>query len=1119
MLNQLDVQYDPKSTKPVLEQLLLQTINAQGYKGPKSSITKISEFVHNAVATKNEQNSNIATTEEPDLKFINEYNANIDDKLKAFMYFQPDDLKKFNETLIETRKRYREQNEINLNGLSDKTAQANNVQNREPYHTYYFNKFTHLQQFDDKLAQVHELHKNKIYKIAVDFGSIWQTTDSTHTKKGIRNDFSYHYYKPSLQNSHKNYPIIIRDDASLKLFKDRVHDMIHEDQSPLHQESNTRKVALYSFVIIVYELPLGTKLRPEVQWFNQHDYTRSIDCDYNICWFIAASFQLHPEINNNKSRIANAIELFLQFNDQVHKDGGRLSKQQKQLLKDYEGFNQDTDLEKFQQCFKLNIMTYEYDHSEKQFNKTNEYIVNQEWITSHFLLAPLSIQGDENPQVHAMFIKDIDRVVGGYLCKKCNQKLFNRSSAHFGRDLKTHIESCKGPDQQKHPKLDKLAQPFMPYLKQNKTIQKLFATGKTKLFPKDQEQGISDILQPTKNYMCIDAETVEDQAQDDESIYAQLLPLSIVIGTQINNKIQSKYIDNRSQDFMNQFIEQMWELANEVNEANLACEPVVKFDNENEQQKHQQKIHQVAIFGFNSKKFDFNILFPYLVQYPKIIFKSNAYLGSTTQQKQVTIRHTDYPFELVFKDVLTFIPPTTLDNFVHKYGNGTKLTEGKFPHGSFNTNNVDQFLSSSEPFKHEDFYNQISRKNISDKEYQEYVEDFISLDANGNSKFEDRWSYLEFYNIRDVECMFAPINNLIDLCWQQGIDMLSQISLSQIANSIKYNYAWEDFDINGDYNIETGNKEYKFYSEKWNKKIESYIQQDNKAGRDTTNNVTANDMDYFNELIPNKCCYCQAKFTSVNKPTLERIDNNIAHTKDNCKLACQLCNSTRSNKDADVAKLMIQMYKYAIVKNLPMTIDDEEVYWFLRKSIHGGLSQVFHQYNIKGLTHINKLKYNPEENNVTAYDLDYIITHILDLDFNSLYPSAFCGIYNKNNPYTGGKMYMAGRVTKHIKIRDANDQDYRDTKRKEMMNIINSKDRFSEEKGQLFIASVKGHIDKNYINEHINFPPIWRKRTYKTDENGQSVCLIVTYFYQVVDPRQALLLNIILGYQTRYGNK
>ncbi|KAA6383466.1 MAG: hypothetical protein EZS28_021008 [Streblomastix strix] len=551
--------------------------------------------------------------------------------------------------------------------------------------------------------------------------------------------------------------------------------MIYEDQSSLYQKSNNRKVALYSFVIIVYEQSLGIKLRPEVQWFNQHDYTRSIDCDYNICWFIAASFQLHPEINNNKSRIVNAIELFLQFNDQVQLPEVVKSKIRKES-------------------------------DEFAYAKPDKV---------------------ENPQVHAMFIKDIYRVVGGYLCKKCNKKLFNRASAHFGRDFNTLLESCKGPGQQKHPKLDKLAQPFKPYIKSDKTIQKLFATGQTKIFPKDQEKGVSDILQPTKNDICIDVETVEDQAQDDESIYAQLQPLSIVI----------------------------------------------------------------------------------------------------------------------------------------------------------------------------------------------------------------------------------------------------------------------DFDTNADYNIETDHKEYKFYSDKQNKKCESYIQQDNKAGRDTTNNVTANDIDYFNELIPNKCYYCQVKFTNVIKPTFERIDNTIAHTKDNCKLACQLCNSTRSNKDADVAKLMTQMFKYVIVKNLPMTIDDEEVYWFLRKSIHGGLSQVFHQYNIIGFTDINKLRYNSEENNVTAYDLDYIITHVLDLDFNSLYPSAFCGIYNKNNPYTGGKMYLPGRETKHIKIREANDQDYRDTKRKQMMNIINSEDRFSDEKGQLFIASVKGHIDKNHINDHINFPPIWRKRTYKTDEKTIALLL------------------------------
>ncbi|KAA6374524.1 MAG: hypothetical protein EZS28_029950 [Streblomastix strix] len=598
MLNQLDVKYDPKSAKPVLEQLLLQTIKAQGYNGPKSNTTKISEFVHNAVQAQPSASELLTTKNEQNNEQNNEQDDEQDDE-QELIQLQQQRIKATQELKLAAEK---------LDGINKQIELRQQV--------------TKLQELTNQLAN----DRDKLNEI--------KALDTV--KKSMRNRQQINDAKrqlqelkdkqPSLEKSHKNYPTIIRDNASLKLFKDRIHDMIHEDQSPLHQESNTRKVALYSFVIIVYELPIGTKLRPEVQWFNEHDYTRSIDCKYIICWFIAASFQLHPEINNNKSRIANAIELFLQFNDQFHKEGGRLNKEQKQLLKDYAVFNQETDLEKFQQCFKLNVKTYEYGHSEKSFNKTNEYIVNQDWQTTHILLAPLSIQGDENPQVHAMFIKDIDRVVDGYLCRKCNQKLFNRTSAHFGRDLKTHIECCKGPDQQKHPKLDKLAQPFMPYLESNKTIQKLFATGMIKLITKDQEQGVSDILHPTKNYICINAETVEDQAQDDEQIYAQLQPLSLVI-------------------------EWMWELANEVNEANLACEPIVKFDNENEQQKHQQKIHQVAIFGFNSK--------------------NNAYLGSTTQQKQVTIRHTDYPFELVFKDVLTFIPPTTLDNFVHKYGGVT----------------------------------------------------------------------------------------------------------------------------------------------------------------------------------------------------------------------------------------------------------------------------------------------------------------------------------------------------------------------------------------------------------------------------------------------------------------
>jgi hypothetical protein len=38
-------------------------------------------------------------------------------------------------------------------------------------------------------------------------------------------------------------------------------------------------------------------------------------------------------------------------------------------------------------------------------------------------------------------------------------------------------------------------------------------------------------------------------------------------------------------------------------------------------------------------------------------------------------------------------------------------------------------------------------------------------------------------------------------------------------------------------------------------------------------------------------------------------------------------------------------------------------------------------------------------------------------------------------------------------------------------------DRYPD-KGYLFCAKIKGHIDEKHINSHINLAPIWRKLTY-----------------------------------------
>ena len=101
--------------------------------------------------------------------------------------------------------------------------------------------------------------------------------------------------------------------------------------------------------------------------------------------------------------------------------------------------------------------------------------------------------------------------------------------------------------------------------------------------------------------------------------------------------------------------------------------------------------------------------------------------------------------------------------------------------------------------------------------------------------------------------------------------------------------------------------------------------------------------------------------------------------------------------------------------------NDEDVYKILRKGITGGLSNVMHRVNIKGETKINKFKYDEENKTVVSYNTDNIMTHVLGVDFNSLYPSSYSSNENVNNPYTGGKMFMPGRVLAHV-ITDTNDK-------------------------------------------------------------------------------------------------
>ena len=77
-------------------------------------------------------------------------------------------------------------------------------------------------------------------------------------------------------------------------------------------------------------------------------------------------------------------------------------------------------------------------------------------------------------------------------------------------------------------------------------------------------------------------------------------------------------------------------------------------------------------------------------------------------------------------------------------------------------------------------------------------------------------------------------------------------------------------------------------------KINNYKKQDIEAKRCINNYINANQVGALLSKYNYRCIYCHVAFNYMSW-TLDRIDNNIAHTYTNCVVACFKCNSDRKD--------------------------------------------------------------------------------------------------------------------------------------------------------------------------------------------------------------------------------
>jgi hypothetical protein len=210
----------------------------------------------------------------------------------------------------------------------------------------------------------------------------------------------------------------------------------------------------------------------------------------------------------------------------------------------------------------------------------------------------------------------------------------------------------------------------------------------------------------------------------------------------------------------------------------------ISFDQNN------KYIISIKVIGFNSKKFDINILVNHITD-NSIHIKS--VIGTETQYKSLTLTHNDYPFPIQFLDLKSFLAEGDLDKYATKFARIPEKQKGVFHYEFLDTQNYVSELNKQELFQHQDFKSSLKQKNISESEYNNYKE---------LSKNMSRLDYLEWYNTQDVLIMGPIIGFLINQFHKYDIDMLRNISLSSCADQVKFATAYKDFDINGDYSIQ-----------------------------------------------------------------------------------------------------------------------------------------------------------------------------------------------------------------------------------------------------------------------------------------------------------------------------
>ena len=244
------------------------------------------------------------------------------------------------------------------------------------------------------------------------------------------------------------------------------------------------------------------------------------------------------------------------------------------------------------------------------------------------------------------------------------------------------------------------------------------------------------------------------------TITSRHVPVSVAINDNLTNE-PVFIVDQDPENLINSFMEELHDRQRKIAEATESLYPLPESDDDRGEEKKEDHIwrgwvNQVPVFGFNSGRYDINMIKEYFVKNLAIISdvnvakKENSYMFLSTPNFK-------------FLDIKNYLAPgLSYDAWCRAYG--CELQKLAFPYEWFDS--FDK-LNHKGPVKYEEFYSSLKGGiTISQEEYQNFCDEFRK---RGCETMKD---WLKEYNLADVKPFIEALEKTREQYYPDEIDLL-----------------------------------------------------------------------------------------------------------------------------------------------------------------------------------------------------------------------------------------------------------------------------------------------------------------------------------------------------------